>query len=312
MSETPSTSLWKRRAAYTAFAGFAFLLGLVVTFPYSTLRERIRTEADAAGLFVKIGSLGPGFFGLRAKNVEVAKKADPLDALPPEALTIDTLSIRPSLFPLGVSLSANLLGGDVNAKLGGLGDVTVKLDATGIDPSQGNFKAFTGIDLSGTLDAHVDLTLPRTQPPGIKTKEPDLGLASGTITLDGNQLTVNGGTVTVPMMGEMTPMDLPKIAFGELDAKLVFDKGAGTLETFQTKSDDIEIRGEGTLKLARRMPYSEPRLKVKLKAEPEFVKRLGLVGSGLSMLPNDPQDREFRVATITGFLNRPQFTPGAR
>lgn len=307
-----SRTSWKRRAGYLSFASFAFVFGLYVTFPYETLRERIRAEADAAGYFVKIGSLGPGFFGLRAKNVQVSKKIADGEDGSPEALTLDTLSLGPSIFPIGLSASADLLGGDLDASVGVLGDLKVNLTAKGIDPTKGNFKAFTGVDLSGLLNAKVALAIPQTQLPGQKTKQPDFGQATGNITLEGDGLTVNGGTVTVPIMGEMTPMDLPKIAFGDLDGKLVFDKGAGTLETFTVKGQDLEVRGEGTVKLARRIDFTDLRLKVALKAENDFVKRLGLIGSGLSMLPADPKDPNFRVASITGLLNRPQFTPGAR
>jgi hypothetical protein len=47
----------------------------------------------------------------------------------------------------------------------------------------------------------------------------------------------------------------------------------------------------------------------KLRAEPEFVKRLGLLGAGLSILPADKEDPKFRAAHLSGFFNRPNFGP---
>lgn len=302
----------KRIAGYVGFAILAFVIGLAVTFPYDTLRERIRMEAAKAGYSVKMDSLGPGLFALRATGVKLSKKIPAGVEGVAEPLLIDSVSVRPALFPPGLSLSANLMGGDLDAKVGGLGALQIRLDADELDPTQGNFKAFTGVDLSGLINAKVALSLPKTQFPGGRSKQPDLGAASGTITLDGSQLTVNGGTVTVPIMGEPTPMDLPKILFGKLDARMVFDKGAGTLEVFDVQGDDVEIHGEGTVKLARKLDFSELGLKVRLKAEDAFVKRLGLIGSGLSMLPADPKEPSFRTASIRGYLNRPQFTPGGR
>lgn len=310
MSE--KTTPWKRRAAYAAFASFALVFGLFVTFPYDTLEELIRLEAASAGYEVKMGSLGPGFFGVRATDVKVSKTIPAGVEGVAEPLMIDSLSIRPALFPLGVSLSANLMGGDLDATFGGLGDLTVKVDADELDPSKGNFKAFSGVDLTGLISANVSMSIPKNQLPGQKVKQPDLGAASGTISLEGTQLAVNGGTVTVPIMGEPTPMDLPKILFGRLDGRMVFEKGSGTLELFDVKGDDIEIHGSGTMKLARNIDFSEVGLKVRLKAEDAFVKRLGLIGSGLSMLPADPKEPAFRTASINGFLNRPQFVPGGR
>ena len=70
MVEKP-TALWKRILGYVAFAIFALIITFFLTFPYDALKDRIRTEADAQGLVVRMGSLGPGFFALRAKNVEL-------------------------------------------------------------------------------------------------------------------------------------------------------------------------------------------------------------------------------------------------
>jgi hypothetical protein len=47
-------------------------------------------------------------------------------------------------------------------------------------------------------------------------------------------------------------------------------------------------------------------VELRLKAEQAFVKRLGILGSGLSMLPADPKNPGFRVAHLTGFLGSPR------
>jgi hypothetical protein len=63
---------------------------------------------------------------------------------------------------------------------------------------------------------------------------------------------------------------------------------------------------------AKKPEYSEANIELKLKADPEFTKRLGLLGSGLTMLPADRQDPTFRAAKITGMLSRPNFAPWPR
>ncbi|HSP80535.1 MAG TPA: type II secretion system protein GspN, partial [Myxococcaceae bacterium] len=70
-----------------------------------------------------------------------------------------------------------------------------------------------------------------------------------------------------------------------------------------------EIQGSGTVKLGQRLDVSQPDMDFKLRAEPEFVNRLGLLGAGLSVLPTDKDDPKFRVAHLGGFFNRPQFGP---
>jgi hypothetical protein len=37
-----------------------------------------------------------------------------------------------------------------------------------------------------------------------------------------------------------------------------------------------------------------------------------MIAMGLSALPADKDNPQFRVASVTGFLGRPNFTPGSR
>jgi type II secretion system protein N len=206
-----------------------------------------------------------------------------------------------------VAARGKAMGGTLHAKVGGLGDLSVQADFSGLDPSKGNFKGFTGIAAKGLLSGDLALTLPRTAPGRDgKPHEPNLAEATGGITLDLANFSVEGGQVTVPIYGTPTPVDLPRIAFGNLTAKLDFTKGNGKLEALRAKSDDLEIDGSGTLRLAKRLEYSEMNVSVKLKAEPAFVKRLGLLGSGISMLPTAPGSPGYRLAHLTGFLGSPR------
>ncbi len=291
---------------YLAFTLFSLVAGFFLTFPYEALKERARQEADQAGYFLRIASLGPGLLSLGASELQVAKKAD--SEPPPEALRIDSVSIGPSLFPPGVSLKVRALGGSVTTTLSGLTSTRFKVDAEGLDLSKGNMKGFSGIDFAGTLEAHLDLSLPRAGAGA--AAEPDLSQASGAFTLETKDLAINGGnmSVTIPQFGaDPTPLDLPKIVLGNLSAKVKIDKGTATVENFQAKSADLEANISGTMKLGKRLEYSEPNLEVRFKPDPEFQKRLGLLGSALSMVGADPKDPAWRLGRLTGFVGRPQF-----
>jgi type II secretion system protein N len=306
MAEKPHKR-WPKVVGYPLFFLFALLLTFFLSFPYEPLKERIKQEADRQGYYVKIGSLGPGFFSVRATDVELSKKS--VSDAPVEPLRIDSLSVGPALFPPGVAVSSSALGGSVSAKLGILGPMRVKLSAGGLDMSKGNMKGFTGVDLAGTVDLDVDLSLPRVAV-GNGPKEPDLGQATGAIQLNTKGLTINGGsmTMTIPQFGpEPTPLDLPKIIFGDIDGKVKFDKGQGTVDDFKNKSPHLEFNVSGSLKLAKRLEYSEPNMEVRFKPEPEFQKGLGLVGSAFSMVGPDPKDPNWRMGRLTGFLGRPRF-----
>jgi type II secretion system protein N len=313
MAEDKKTALWKRIAGYSTFSLFALVLAFSLTFPYDALKDRIRTEAEAAGFIVKIGSMGPGFFSVRASDLQVSSKVQvitsPEEQKPPESLRIDSVSIGPSLFPLGVAVSAKLFGGSVSAKAGGLTSITVKVDADDLDLSKGNLKGFTGIDFAGTVSAEASMSMPKISVGG-GPSEPDLGAATGTLSLETKGLAINGGSasIVIPMYGpEPTPLDLPKIVLGDLNGKVKFDKGAGTIEELRGKSPDLEVGITGTLKLAKKVEYSEPNLEIRFKPDPEFQKRLGLIGSALSAVGPDPKDPNWRMGKLTGFLGRPNF-----
>lgn len=322
--ETQKTPRWQIGLAYGAFAFVALILGLALTFPYDTLRARIVSEAAAAGYAVRIGSLRPGLYGVTATNVRLSRPPAPLSpeqlsalmtgtGIMPgpaelgEALTLESVALRPSLFPLGANVHAEGLGGTIRGAVGGLGALKVRLSLDDLDTSQGNLKGFSGLDLEGLLEGDVKLDVARAA-----NGQLDFSTAQGAITLDGSRLVIKGGQATVPVMGTPTQVDLPRIALGEVDLRLAVDKGLGTLEALSAKSDDLEVRGGGTVKLARTLPFSELAMDVKINAQPEFVKRLGILGSALSILPMDRAEPGFRSARLTGYLSSPRFLPGAR
>src|SRR5258708_38093260 len=108
--------------------------------------------------------------------------------------------------------------------------------------------------------------MPRAAPrPASKLSEPDLSQARGMLSLNIDQLVVNGGTMSVPIYGEMTPLDLPKISAGDVEAKITFQKGMGTIERLQVKGADVEVAGSGTVKLSKRWEYSEPKVDLRPK-----------------------------------------------
>lgn len=315
MAEEKKTKLWKLIVGYGAFSVFALVVAFFLTFPYDTLKERIRIEADAQGFVAKIGSLGPGFFTVRATDVKLSKKVtEPAaaaggDEKPPESLVIDSVSVGPAFFPPGVAVSAKVFGGSASAKVGGLTSIGVKIEADDLDLSKGNLKGFTGIDLAGQVDFAANLSMPRVSVGG-GPSEPDLGAATGSVTLETRGVTINGGTmnIVIPMYGsEPTPLDLPKIVFGDITGKMKFEKGAGTVEEFKSRSPDLEGNITGTLKLAKVLQYSEANLEIRFKPDSEFQKRLGLVGSALSAVGSDPKDPNWRMGRLTGLLGKPNF-----
>ncbi|MFP2958966.1 type II secretion system protein GspN [Myxococcus sp. 1LA] len=321
MASDSKAARWKVLLGYAAFAVVAFVVGLLVTFPYDAIRKRLVSEAAQAGFAVRIGSLRPGLAGITATNVRVSKPPQPLSADTVaalsrgeggmlgaaelgEALVLDSVALRPALFPLGVAMRANLMDGTLSASVGLLGNTRVKVTADGLKASGGNLSKFIGMDLDGELNAALSLTMPKNG------AQPDLSQADGELTLDSKRLAIKGGNVAIPMGGgQAVPMDLPPIDLGALTGRIQFVKGLGTVESLRLKSNELEAVATGTLKLGKRLEYSEPGMDVNIKLDPEFQKRLGIMGAGVTILPPDKKDPSFRAARLGGFLNRPTFLP---
>jgi len=320
MANETKTARWKLVLGYGAFSLVAFIVCLFITFPYDMLKRRAVEAAADAGYALRIGSLGPGLRGLTASDVRLSKVPHELSpelrsmllsgtALLPgpdelgEPLKIDSVAVRPSLMPLGAAFHAKLLGGNINGSVGGTSTLKVAVKLKDLDTSGGNLKGFSGMDLTGKMNGSVTLAVPMNR------GQPDLSGTDGEIALNTSDLLIQGGNVTVPMYGQPTPMDLPRIALGNITARIRFEKGLGTVEALEALSEDLEIQGSGTVKLGQRLDVSQPDMNFKLRAEPEFVGRLGLLGAGLTVLPADKDDPKFRVAHLGGFFNRPQFGP---
>jgi type II secretion system protein N len=304
-------SRWKVIAGYIAFSLAAFVLSLYLTFPYDAVEKRLSAEAASEGLQVKFGGLGPGFFGLSASTVQISKKIELGENSAPEPIVVRSVAIRPSLSPLGVSFAGRVFGGKVSGRMGWLSDVAVRLNLEDLNASDATLKTISGLDLSGKVHGRLALDIPRAAPnPSLKVREPDLSQAKGSLSLNLDQLVVNGGTLKVPIYGEMTPLDLPNISIGDVETRINFLKGVGTIEKFQAKGTDVDLVASGTVKLSKRLEYSEPNVDIKMKLDSGFTKRLGLVAAGLSTLPEDKENPGFRLAKLTGFLGKPNFNPG--
>jgi len=313
-----SSSRGRVIAGYAAFAVFAFVFWLYVTFPYQAVRDRVTSEAAAAGWTVSIGSLGPGLYGVTARDVKLRPASPALQpavdasvgqppARAPVEITLASVSARPALFPPGIAGRASAFGGTVSGSVGLLGDLKVSASAD-LDVSDPALKAATGVDASGSLEGEIHLTGIAVAAGPRSASGVDFSRASGSISVKGSKLLVKGGNVPVPLYGQMTPMDLPRVSLGELDGSIKFDKGAGKIEKVQARSEDLQIVLGGTVTLGRRIDLSELNVELKVKTEPELNKRLGMVASALTVLPPDKSDPSFRATTITGFLGQPRLT----
>jgi type II secretion system protein N len=284
---------------YLAFTVFSLLLFLWLTFPYEVLRQRLVIQAEQAGMALAVRSAGPALFGMKLESVQLMP--DSPDGLPDttRALLIDQVSVRPSLLPMGVRVHADMMGGEVVGSWGLLGDPDLSVSLEGLNPQRGNFIGYTGLDLEGLLEGGIDLTMPK-----LDTGEADFSKAGGELTLQLAGTQLNGGTLPGAL-----PLDLPSARLGDLQLTLPIEEGVGTI-SLAGNGEDLQLQGEGTLNLARRLEMSRLDLMVKLRASEEFARAQPMIGMGLNTLPAAPDDPSFRRARVGGTLSRLSFTPG--
>lgn len=268
---------------YAAFAGFCFVVFLHLTFPYAPLRRRLIQEASLQGVELSIGNLGPAFFGISARDVRLGI---------PTYLSIPRLVLRPALIPLGVGFDAEVLGGRARGAIGSRDNPSIQLDLSHLKLSASQLKSLGGIDLEGDVTTHLDLRLPKASPPK----------AEGDLVVDIKGLTLRDSTLKNSFLGLPDGIDLPRTELGSIKATFKIVKGTVTLDNGVGKGNDLDLWVRGTLKLAQSLPYSEMNIDLKVKANPDYVKRLGPLGMGLSILPADKELPDFRLLQLGGFL----------
>lgn len=286
---------------YLAWTMLALLVTFAITFPYDALERRLKTEAANFGYNLRVGSLGAGFFSVRARDVTIASQAN--SDRPP--FRIEAIALRPGLFPLGPHVDIRVLGGTVAIGAGGIASTAIDVRFSKLNLASAGMKEFTGVALEGTLEGVAHLDLPKAS----DTKEPDLTQASGMAALTGVNVGLLGGvlTTTIPAFGpDPIPFDVPRLALGEVNARLVAVKGAVSIDTFKTSSPDLQTNLSGSLKLGQRLGYSDVNADLRLKLDDEAKTRLGILGGAVTTLAADPKDPTWRLGHLSGYLGSPR------
>ncbi len=286
-----------RYLGYPAFFVLALVLMLYLTFPYDRVAELAKGQAKEANYELSFGSLGPGLSGITARRVTLTSASPAAapagaDGAPVEekALKIERISVRPSLFPLGVAFSAELFDGEASGAMGVTGKLkTVELKLRELKLDKANLKGAVGLNLGGTVNGSAKL----------KLDPQDFSKTSGKLALSSEGLALNGGTVA--------NYDLPKVDLGQLDAEVQIDQGKAEIKTFKASGPDAEAKLEGEIGLGQRLPFSTMKIKVALKPNDEWMKKNSIIQAGLNFAMGRDSSG-FYNGNIAGMLGNPRFS----
>lgn len=259
---------WQRWTAYGLFAFLAFVFALRQTVPTDAVKERIIMEAAAQGWQVSIADVRPaGLVGVSMRSVSLESR----DGL---RIPIEKLDATLRLWPLllgrrSFNFDATLFEGHVKGFAEDRKTARrIYAKISGVDLSRAvPLRKATGVDLAGTVQGDLDLTL--------DDKEP--AKSSGHLDLAVDRAAVNGGEMPVPgMAGALT---LPKVALGQVTAKGAVRDGRFTFERLEAKSDDIEATGEGLYFVIQpRLAFAPIFGKARLKIRDSFWTKSGTSG----------------------------------
>jgi type II secretion system protein N len=280
-----------RWVAYPAFYLFCLVVFGALTFPYDQLKGRLISEFDRmqaksrrrpgeAPMRLEIAELdGYWLTGIEVEGARLIippkrkrtsarggmpllptgtdKGEDGKDKEPkPSVIVIDYASVRVKILPLligdvMVSFGVEAFGGEIDGSLpiGGDGDVDLELD--GLQLSEvGPLRALVeGLPLQGVMNGAIALS----------PKEGKFGKADGKVELHIDDVVVADGK------SEVMGVVIPAAQIGSIVFNATAQDGILTIDDFSARGQDLELLGEGKIKLHELWDRSQADIYVKFK-----------------------------------------------
>ena len=291
-----------RRFLLPAVGVVAFFLFLMLTFPFDVLARRIEVEAQRSGADVSIGSMGPAFGGVSARDVKVRLQPAPGSEGAAPEVHLDALDVSPDLFALilrrtsfGFALKG--YGGSAKGHVALSNDpkapgvTSLRLDARDIDLSTLPLKEMAGVEASGKLQLKADLSslIPAET-------------AGGAVALALDGAGVAGGSVQ--------GFPIPKSSLCRVDGSVVVEKGVARLEKTAARGGDIDADVDGSLSLRPLFSLSQADLHVRFKPSDKWLGENAMIKGAMGLIQNARQGDGSYVFTFTGPLARMTPRPG--
>jgi type II secretion system protein N len=251
-----------RWLGYPLLALVVFTFTLQLTFPYDRVKDKL-IEVLSQRYEVQIASAGPTFLpgGMELESM-ILKSRPTRPGEEPTPILIDRLTVDVGLLSLllgrvSVDLVAEIGEGSIE------GDITASSGELAIEFSTEDLELGAipglrdaiGLPMKGGLDAELEVTLP----------EQRWDQAEGSFTLSCPSCVIGDGKAKIKpkAQGRRTSffagegLTVPALDLGELEGKITFEKGRGTIEKLGAKSKDGDLAIHGTIELGN--PFSESR-----------------------------------------------------
>lgn len=253
------------------FGGVVYAASLMIVFPFERVGEFVEATASTMGYDVDVGAARPMFgIGVKLEDVRVANR--PTDGTKPGHFVIDSARITTKPWKnlmggLAYGIKAEAFGGDLVLAVEAdkeKGEGSASINEINLAELPG-IKESIGLPLAGTISAQIEMLLPK-----LHAVEAD-----GRIEISCSDCSVGDGKAKLkvpsnPLLAE--GLTMPKLRFGDLEGTIVFTKGNGQIEGLHSKSPDIELDIDGTVRLADPVEMSQVDLYIKFKLSDKLVK----------------------------------------
>jgi type II secretion system protein N len=250
---------------------------------------------------VKLGKveLGKGYGDFTIRDLELRSTG----AGPEAVIRFESLRVRASGgSETSIELSGTIGGEEVSGSLH-FDDETlkVKLDADQLPVAaeRGWTVNLASVPLAGSLEVHVDMTLPAYSWVGSK----------GLVQLTCHDCATRAAKVAAPQLGGGLGggLSLPALRLGDLDLTMVIREGEATVQMSVRDQPDLRIEGDGSIRFSKPIRRSRAELCLRVELTPAGKQTAPTIATMLGFLPQ-ATGSGVRLR-VTGNLGRPRMRP---
>lgn len=293
LSERTQTIL-RRVVLYPLWFFACFVTFAYCTFPYDRVRDRIESEVERAmpGADLEIVDLSPSWVtGVELTGVSLTLPAEE-EGERPTVLSLPEVSARVGLLDAlagttSVSFFAELGGGGTIE--GAFSDsetqTAVRAHLDGIALQRvGPLRRYLSLPIAGTLGGDVDVTI-----------ADEVASTTGQVTLTIAGLSIGDGRARVEIPGMRSGITVEQLDAGDLNLRMEIERGVGRIQQLTASSDDIDLRGAGTVRLLRPIRMSGVDVVMRFEVKPPYRERNDRTRAIFSMVDMAPDVRAYRT-----------------
>lgn len=283
---------WVRRAGYSIYFLFCFVLGLYLTFPWDAAKEKIFALASKqAGTKLDAKKLEPSWVtGVELTELSIGEQ-DPI--------VLDKVRARLKLLPLlsgkrAFSVWLPIGKGEIEADVAispELYEIEAKIAKVELD-QVAPLIAASGLPLVGSVDLSADLKLGRKDPKR----------SAGKVSMSTKGLAIEKG-------GKLGMVPVPELALGDLKLEIPVNDGKVELKNVRLPGTDLEISLDGTVQLNEAPQKSPINLMLGLKPTEKLLSSDPLLRPILKNFDSAKDSEGFYGLAMTGTLQNRKVTP---